>query len=61
MVDDGKVVLGVREVLEYSPRSVDAADTSWYVKKAHDGLRGDVGQDRKVFGSLWRNDTKEKR
>lgn len=48
----GQVVLGVREVLENSPRSVNAADSSWHVEQTHDRLRRYVGQRRKVFGAL---------
>ena len=51
-MNDGQVVLGIREVLENSPRSMNAADSSWHVEKAHHGLRGDVRQYRKVFGPL---------
>lgn len=43
-MNDGQIVLGVSEVLENSPGSVNAADSSWHVKQTHDWLRRYVGQ-----------------
>lgn len=51
-MNDGQIVLGLGEVLEDSPRSVNAADSSWHVEQTHDRLRRYVGQRRKVFGAL---------
>lgn len=52
VMDDGQIVVSFREVFENSPRRVDAADSSWDVQQTHHGLWGDVGQRRKIFGSL---------